>query len=59
MDFVRSMLGGVAEAAAESSGSSVAAAAAAAETIELLVNRLTHSTLLDDRRDACRALKAM
>lgn len=59
MDFVRSMLGGVAEAAAGSSGSSGAAVAAAAETIELLVNRLTHSTLLDDRRDACRALKAM
>ena len=59
MDFVRSMLGGVAEAAAGSSGSSGAAVAAAAETIELLVNRLTHSTLLYDRRDACIALKAM
>ena len=59
MDFVRSMLGGVAEAATGSSGSTVAAVAAAAETIELLVNRLTNSTLLDDRRDACRALKAM
>ena len=59
MDFVRSMLGGVAEAASATSGTPVAAVAAAAETIELLVNRLTHSTLLDDRRDACRALKAM
>ena len=59
MDFVRSMLGGVAEVATGSSESSVAAMAAAAETIELLVNRLGNSTLLDDRRDACRALKAM
>lgn len=53
------MLGGVAEVATGSSESSVAAVAAAAETIELLVNRLANSTLLDDRRDACRALKAM
>uniref|UniRef100_A0A8D9B0J5 General vesicular transport factor p115 n=1 Tax=Cacopsylla melanoneura TaxID=428564 RepID=A0A8D9B0J5_9HEMI len=30
-----------------------------AETIERLVERLRSSTLLDDRRDACRALKAM
>lgn len=30
-----------------------------AETIERLVERLQSSTLLDDRRDACRALKAM
>ncbi|KAI5748932.1 hypothetical protein M8J76_003404 [Diaphorina citri] len=30
-----------------------------AETIERLVERLESSTLLDDRRDACRALKAM
>ena len=28
-----------------------------AETIERLVDRLNSSTLLDDRRDACRALK--
>ncbi|XP_052865539.1 general vesicular transport factor p115 [Anopheles cruzii] len=30
-----------------------------AETVELLVERVTSSTLLDDRRDACRALKAL
>lgn len=30
-----------------------------ADTIERLVDRLVSSTLLDDRRDACRALKAM
>jgi len=30
-----------------------------AETIERLVDRVSSSTLLEDRRDACRALKAM
>ncbi|KAG1714453.1 General vesicular transport factor p115 [Nymphon striatum] len=30
-----------------------------AETVEKLINRATSSTLLEDRRDACRALKAM
>ena len=30
-----------------------------ADTIERLVDRVNTSTLLDDRRDACRALKAM
>ena len=30
-----------------------------ADTIERLVDRLNSSTLLEDRRDACRALKAM
>lgn len=29
------------------------------ETVERLVNRVLSSTLLDDRRDACRALKAL
>ncbi|GFU40406.1 general vesicular transport factor p115 [Trichonephila clavipes] len=31
----------------------------AAETVERLVDRVQTSTLLDDRRDACRALKAL
>ncbi|KAL4703666.1 hypothetical protein ACJJTC_016210 [Scirpophaga incertulas] len=31
----------------------------AGETVERLVDRVDHSTLLEDRRDACRALKAM
>ncbi|XP_054728710.1 general vesicular transport factor p115 [Anastrepha obliqua] len=31
----------------------------AAETVEKLVDRVVSSTLLDDRRDACRALKAL
>ncbi|KAJ2945386.1 hypothetical protein O0L34_g189 [Tuta absoluta] len=30
-----------------------------AETVERLVDRVNNSTLLEDRRDACRALKAM
>ncbi|CAG0920623.1 unnamed protein product [Notodromas monacha] len=30
-----------------------------AETVEKLINRARSSTLLDDRRDACRALKAL
>uniref|UniRef100_U5EXU5 General vesicular transport factor p115 n=1 Tax=Corethrella appendiculata TaxID=1370023 RepID=U5EXU5_9DIPT len=30
-----------------------------AETVERLVDRVTSSTLLEDRRDACRALKAL
>ncbi|CAM1154321.1 USO1 (predicted) [Pycnogonum litorale] len=30
-----------------------------AETVERLINRVTSSTLLEDRRDACRGLKAM
>ena len=34
-------------------------APSSAETIERLVSRMTSSTLLEDRRDACRALKAM
>ena len=32
-------------------------APSSAETIERLVDRLNSSTLLEDRRDACRALK--
>lgn len=30
-----------------------------ADTIERLVERLRYATLLEDRRDTCRALKAM
>ncbi|XP_071442563.1 general vesicular transport factor p115 [Hetaerina americana] len=30
-----------------------------AETVEILLARIQHSTLLDDRRDACRAIKAL
>ncbi|TRY78930.1 hypothetical protein TCAL_01726 [Tigriopus californicus] len=58
MDLFRSVLGGV------GGGSGVAPGApggppSSADTIERLVDRLSSSTLLEDRRDACRALKAM
>lgn len=41
------------------SHSSSASAAATVDQVERLVDRLTASSLLDDRRDACRALKAL
>jgi len=49
MDILRSVLGGTEPGPQVSS----------AETIERLVDRVNTSTLLEDRRDACRALKAM
>lgn len=49
MEILRSVLGG------SDPGPSVSSA----ETIERLVDRVNTSTLLEDRRDACRALKAM
>ena len=49
MEILRSVLGG------SDSGPQVSSA----ETIERLVDRVNTSTLLEDRRDACRALKAM
>jgi hypothetical protein len=50
MEFLSSLVGGGGEPAAQVSSG---------ETIERLVERVQHSTLLEDRRDACRALKAM
>ena len=52
MELFRSVLGGGADAGTSNAPSS-------AETIERLVDRLSNATLLDDRRDSCRALKAM
>lgn len=52
MDLFRSVLGGGASDASSNAPTS-------AETIERLVDRLMHGTLLEDRRDACRAVKAM
>ena len=49
MEILRSVLGG-----GETGGQ-----VTSAETIERLVDRVNPSTLLEDRRDACRALKAM
>ena len=49
MEILRSVLGG-----GETGGQLTSA-----ETIERLVDRVNTSTLLEDRRDACRALKAM
>jgi len=53
MDIFRSVLGAAGGPADANSGPS------SAETIERLTDRLRQATLLDDRRDACRALKAM
>ena len=49
MEILRSVLG----------GGETGAQVTSADTIERLVDRVNSSTLLDDRRDACRALKAM
>ena len=50
MEILRSVLG---------AGETVSSQVSSAETIERLVDRVNTSTLLEDRRDACRALKAM
>ncbi len=54
MELFRSVLGssGLSSGAGDSSGGP-----SSAETIERLVDRLEHATLIEDRRDACRALK--
>ena len=49
MEILRSVIG----------GSETVSQVSSAETIERLVDRVNTSTLIDDRRDACRALKAM
>lgn len=54
MDMLRSVLG-----AGPSGSGPPAGTASSADTIERLVDRLSHSSLLEDRRDACRAIKAM
>ena len=51
MDFFRDVF--------SSQGSSASSGPSSAETIERLVERLRCATLLEDRRDTCRALKAM
>ncbi len=57
MELFRSVLSG---ASGDPSGSGrPGSGPSSAETIERLVERLGNATLLDDRRDACRALKAM
>ncbi|XP_076327390.1 general vesicular transport factor p115 isoform X1 [Tachypleus tridentatus] len=53
MDYLKSGLKSVLGAQADSQQPT------AAETVERLVERVQTSTLLDDRRDACRALKSM
>ena len=50
MDFLSTFVGG---------GPDQTAQVSSVETIERLVERANSSTLLEDRRDACRALKAM
>lgn len=49
MEILRSVIG----------GSETVSQVSSAETIERLVDRVNSSTLIDDRRDACRALRAM
>ena len=49
MEILRSVIG----------GSETVSQVSSAETIERLVDRVNTSTLIDDRRDACRALRAM
>ena len=58
MELLRSVIGGGGSGSV-SSGGGGGGGANAAETIERLVSRMASSTLLEDRRDACRALKAM
>ncbi|XP_041981790.1 general vesicular transport factor p115 [Aricia agestis] len=53
MDFLKSGLKTVLGAPEPGQQPSVA------ETVERLIERVTNSTLLEDRRDACRALKAL
>ena len=48
MEILRSVLG---------AGETVSSQVSSAETIERLVDRVNTSTLLEDRRDACRGLK--
>jgi hypothetical protein len=55
MEMLRSGFQAVGLSSGDSDGKS--GAPSSAETIERLVDRLNSSTLLEDRRDACRALK--
>ncbi|QQP49539.1 Vesicle docking protein P115like, partial [Caligus rogercresseyi] len=50
MDLFRNILG---------TGSNPQESQSIAETIETVVDRLRHSTLLEDRRDACRHLRGL
>ncbi len=52
MELLRNVLGG-------SGGGENSGQPSSADTIERLVDRLANATMLEDRRDACRALKAM
>lgn len=58
MELFRSVLGGVGAGPSGLPGTA-GGTPSSADTIERLVDRLSSSTLLEDRRDACRALKAM
>ena len=55
MEMLRSSFQAVGLSSGDSDNKS--GAPSSAETIERLVSRLNTSTLLEDRRDACRALK--
>ena len=57
MDLLRSGFQAVGLGGGGADGDHRGGIPSSAETIERLVDRLKESTLLEDRRDACRALK--
>ena len=59
MELFRSVLGGGSDGPGGVSGSGSGSKISSAETIERLVDRVDQGMILEDRRDAARAIKAM